>query len=159
VELPLIYRGMTKKQRESLVLQALTARGSNQTIIGQEGGLGRSILFRDVNTGKLKSFLGRVNKTSTAAIPTGTWTHVALVKNGGTIQLYINGALDVTTNVTTDSSIGAFHTSTQITSMYNGLTPKHSADLKSGSPNRGSFFLAYYVKLFFLTYQIQFFFA
>ncbi|NIK71907.1 LamG-like jellyroll fold domain-containing protein [Paenibacillus sp. BK720] len=82
--------------------------GSNQTILAQEGASGRSILYRDVNTGKLNSYLGGVTTTSNGTIPVGTWTHVALVKNGGTIQLYINGALDKTASVTTESSTGKF---------------------------------------------------
>lgn len=89
-------------------LDQASSAGSNQTILAQEGGAGRSILFRDVDTGKLKSYLGGINTTSTASIPVGSWTHVALVKSGSSIQLYINGALDATGTVTAESSTGNF---------------------------------------------------
>ncbi|MGG1515487.1 LamG-like jellyroll fold domain-containing protein [Paenibacillus oryzisoli] len=82
--------------------------GSNQTIFAQEGSTGRNILYREAGTGKLKSYLGGVTTTSTSVIPTGEWTHVALVKSGGTITLYINGAADTTAAVAAESSTGNF---------------------------------------------------
>lgn len=43
--------------------------------------------------------------TSTGTIPLNTWTHVALVRNGGNIQLYINGTKDgENTSAGTDSA-------------------------------------------------------
>ncbi|MGG1515493.1 LamG-like jellyroll fold domain-containing protein [Paenibacillus oryzisoli] len=47
-----------------------------------------------------------------ATIPTGAWSHVALVKNGNTIMLYINGILDTTAEVTTESAMGNFRLGT-----------------------------------------------
>ncbi|SDT15378.1 alpha-N-arabinofuranosidase [Paenibacillaceae bacterium GAS479] len=82
--------------------------GSNQTIFAQEGNSGRSILYRDVNSGQLRSYLGGVTSVSTGTIPTGTWTHVALVKSGSNLQFYINGVLDSTRTATTQSSTGDF---------------------------------------------------
>ncbi|MGG1515488.1 LamG-like jellyroll fold domain-containing protein [Paenibacillus oryzisoli] len=89
-------------------LAAATATGTNQAIFAQEGSSGRNLLYRDAATGTLRSFLGGVVTTTTGAVPMGEWTHVALVNDGGTIQLYINGVADGTAAVTVNSSTGNF---------------------------------------------------
>ncbi|MGG1515525.1 LamG-like jellyroll fold domain-containing protein [Paenibacillus oryzisoli] len=87
-------------------LDQASASGTNQMIITQEGDGGRSLLYRDGTTGTLRSFFGGVTTSSTKVIPTGVWTQIALVKKGGTIQLYINGLADGTASVTAESSTG-----------------------------------------------------
>ncbi|MCM3747823.1 LamG domain-containing protein [Paenibacillus pasadenensis] len=72
------------------------AAGTNQYIVQQEGPNGRSWLYRSTATGRLSTYLGGVELTSTGTIPLGQWTHVALAKSGGEVSLYINGQLDVT---------------------------------------------------------------
>jgi len=61
--------------------------------------------------------------TSTGTIPTNTWTHVALVRNGANIQLYINGTKDgENTSAGTDSANDqSTHFSIGRGGEYNGL--------------------------------------
>jgi len=61
--------------------------------------------------------------TSTGTIPTNTWTHVALVRNGTNIQLYINGTKDgENTSAGTDSAVDqSTHFSIGRAGEYNGL--------------------------------------
>ena len=61
--------------------------------------------------------------TSTGTIPTNAWTHVALVRNGGNIQLYINGTKDgENTSAGTDSANDqSTHFSIGRGGEYNGL--------------------------------------
>ena len=37
---------------------------------------------------------------STASVPNNTWTHIAIVNNGGNVQLYINGSADLSFSTT-----------------------------------------------------------
>ena len=65
-------------------------------------GLGRSWLYTQGNTsgtGKVYSFFGGVLTGSNATLPINTWTHLALVKSGTTIQIYIDGILNVSNTV------------------------------------------------------------
>lgn len=80
--------------------------GSNQTILQQEGTSGRGWLYRTTNTGQLSSFLGNATTSSTGVINTGAWYYVAVVLNGGTIQLYLNGQPDGSATRTMESSTG-----------------------------------------------------
>lgn len=61
--------------------------------------------------------------TSTGTIPTNIWTHVALVRNGTNIQLYINGTKDgENTSAGTDSAVDqSTHFSIGRGGEYNGL--------------------------------------
>ena len=61
--------------------------------------------------------------TSTGTIPTNTWTHVALVRNGANIQIYINGTKDgENTSAGTDSANDqSTHFSIGKRGEYNGL--------------------------------------
>jgi hypothetical protein len=53
------------------------------------------------------------NQSSSNSVAINSWTHVALVRNGATIQLYINGVADNSYSVGTNT----FFTPTQVTSV------------------------------------------
>ena len=83
--------------------------------------------------------------TSTGTIPTNTWTHVALVRNGANIQLYINGTKDgENTSAGTDSANDqSTHFSIGRGGEYNGLYfTGHITDfrfVKGSSVHTGNF--------------------
>ena len=54
--------------------------------------------------------------TSTASIPLSTWTHIAFVRSGSTLTLFINGSSDSTATVSTDYNAA--------TSFFVGNTPE-----------------------------------
>jgi alpha-N-arabinofuranosidase len=89
-------------------LSQAAGAGANQSIFSQEGTGGRNLLYRDVDSGKLKSYLGGIATASVGTIPLGTWTHVALVNHAGTITLYVNGSADTTASVSPEASAGSF---------------------------------------------------
>ncbi|MBP2000664.1 hypothetical protein J2Z69_001695 [Paenibacillus shirakamiensis] len=82
--------------------------GSSQIIVQQEGSSGRSLLYRDTASGKLGTYLGNAALLSSATIPTGAWTHIALIKKGTTISLYINGQPDASASRTAESESSGF---------------------------------------------------
>jgi hypothetical protein len=59
--------------------------------------------------------------TSTASISPNTWTHVAVVKNGGTLTLYINGSADGTASPTGTYAGASYGFSIGRAGDYNGL--------------------------------------
>ncbi|MDL2211171.1 DUF1735 and LamG domain-containing protein [Bacteroides sp. OttesenSCG-928-M17] len=73
--------------------------------------------FGDVTIDKEQLQLagGKYPLTSTINFETGTWYHVALVYNGSTLKLYINGTLNATTDAPrgninlADTQAGGFH--------------------------------------------------
>lgn len=95
----------------SFTLSAWVNARSNsswQMIVNKPFGSGHSApyfdwsMHRETSTGRLVAFLGceGVQRTSNAAIPLNTWTHVAVTYDGASLRHYINGALDRTTSVT-----------------------------------------------------------
>jgi hypothetical protein len=57
--------------------------------------------------------------TSVATIPMATWTHIAFVRSGTTLSLYINGSLDSSASLTTNYNAS--------TSLYVAHTPELAA--------------------------------
>jgi arylsulfatase A-like enzyme len=80
--------------------------GSNQTILQQEGTLGRGWLYRVSSSGVLATYLGGAETVTTGAISPGNWYHAAVVKNGGTVKLYLNGAPSGSVSRTVESETG-----------------------------------------------------
>lgn len=80
--------------------------GQFRHIVGQGNSLGTvaAFYFFKSNTNKLSGLIGSSGGstvvTSSADLPLNAWTHVAFVRNGGTLTLYINGAADGATSVT-----------------------------------------------------------
>ena len=80
--------------------------GTFRHIVGQGNGNGTvaAFYFFKSNTNKLSGLIGSSGGStivsSSADLPLNTWTHVAFVRNGGTITLYINGVADGTASVT-----------------------------------------------------------
>jgi hypothetical protein len=93
VSLPYIVNPASTPFTVSAFVKLDTASGNDQVILQQTGTNGRTWLYRD-SSGHLRAFLGNTATVSTATIPLGVWTHVALVYDGTTVQLYVNGAAD-----------------------------------------------------------------
>ncbi|MFE4710207.1 MULTISPECIES: LamG-like jellyroll fold domain-containing protein [unclassified Paenibacillus] len=102
-----------------------TAAGVNQVIFQQEGVLGRTLLYRVTSTGQLGTFLGGSALLSSETIPTGEWTHVAVVNRGGAVTLYVNGqpvgsATRTIESQTSPFRIGAHKSPTDANDYWNG---------------------------------------
>ena len=82
--------------------------GSPTIIQQQDGsGTGRGWLYRN-SSGRLATFLGGAETASTATLAIGGWYHVALIKTGSSLQLYVNGAANGSPATrTVESCIGA----------------------------------------------------
>jgi beta-lactamase superfamily II metal-dependent hydrolase len=80
--------------------------GFNQIIMQQTGTNGESWLIRN-SSGHLASYIGGTATVSTGTIPTGVWTHVAMVYDGSTVQLYLNGVADGSSAKVAESSTGS----------------------------------------------------
>ena len=56
-------------------------------------------VFFLADTGKIRIFAhGNIRYTSTSAVSANTWSHIAIVRQNGTISSYINGTKDATTS-------------------------------------------------------------
>lgn len=98
---------------------------SNRPIILQQtdgDGTGRSWFYLE-SDGRLSSFLGGSTLVGTTPASLNTWHHAALVYEGTTLSLYLDGNLEATTTRTVESSDGDFwlgrHKS-QTTRYFNG---------------------------------------
>jgi alpha-N-arabinofuranosidase len=94
--------------------------GKKQMIVSQTGSMGRSWLYRSP-TGNLASFIGDAETLSTGTIPTGTWTHVAVVYDGTTVQLYLNGKSDGSSTKVAESN-----TSSMLVGISKSLDPDNA---------------------------------
>ncbi len=75
-------------------------------LVQQQGGSNTTLLKRRPD-GRMESSLGGVATIGTTPIEPKKWYHVALVRDSGTVKLYVNGALDMTTdNTQMDSNTG-----------------------------------------------------
>jgi hypothetical protein len=79
----------------------------NTVILQQEGGSGRTWLFR-TSAGPISSFVGGTTTAGTTSLTTGTWYHVGLTNTSGTIRIYLDGAQDGTNSVTPESEASIF---------------------------------------------------
>ena len=104
---------------------------SDQYILGQVTSGGQAAntsfqLYKKATTNVAEAFVymgGSKVATSTATIPVGQWVHLAMVRDGGTLRLYVNGVQDGTnatlsTTAITDSG-GSFAVGR--TGDYDGL--------------------------------------
>ena len=125
VAMPFVFNPATQADLTVTAwVRLTTASVGPPTILQQEDGLGRAWLYRNP-AGQLASFLGNAETTSNATLETGIWYHVALVKTGSSLQLYVNGAASGSpTTRTVESCIGAMRVGTHksTTNQYwNGL--------------------------------------
>jgi hypothetical protein len=80
----------------------LAATGSNRTAVSQAGSVSSGFILRSTAAGKWQFSLPRTDvaaptvdsATSTASVATNTWTHLAGVVSGTSMQLYVNGVAD-----------------------------------------------------------------
>jgi hypothetical protein len=105
--------------------------GSDQYIFGQVTSSGTPAntsfqLYKKATSNVAEAYVymgGAKVATSSATIPVGVWTHLAMVRDGGTMRLYVNGVQDGTNATlstgTVNDSAGSF--SVGRTGDYNGL--------------------------------------
>lgn len=94
VSLPYIVNPSTTDFSAAAWVKLDASLGNNQYILQQEGPNGKSWLYRKSATGNLATYLGDVELQTTGTIPLGTWCHVVVINNGGTVKLYLNGQPD-----------------------------------------------------------------
>jgi endoglucanase len=127
VNLPSVFNPATQTDFTATAwVRLATAIADTQVILQQMdgSGTGRTWLYRK-STGELASYLGNAETTSSATLATNTWYHVALVKTGSSLQLYVNGSASGSPATRTIEStvgtmrIGAHKVTT--TQYWNGL--------------------------------------
>ncbi|BBH22747.1 hypothetical protein Back11_40920 [Paenibacillus baekrokdamisoli] len=81
---------------------------TNRTVVLlQQQGTDTTMLLKRRPDGRLESALGGAATIGATPIEPKKWYHVALVREGGTVKLYVNGALDIATaNTHMDSNTG-----------------------------------------------------
>jgi hypothetical protein len=89
-----------------------TVAGSIQYFAGKSSsaGVANSIIFYKESANTLSLYVKTaggvdITATSVATIPLNTWTHVAGVRNGATLRIYINGVQDGTNGAISTSAV------------------------------------------------------
>ena len=106
-----------------------TYNGAESIILSKYGTSGASYQFKFNNSGKLifnKNSAGTaysVTATSTT-IPLNSWTHIAYVRSGGIIYLYVNGVRDTTTGTDSNFSIIDTYYNSAISPVSIGADPQ-----------------------------------
>lgn len=80
--------------------------GGSSAIIGQLGTNGRNWLYMDSN-GVLASDVGNVTTVTSSTISDGSWHHVAIVSDGASVQLYVDGQLSGSGNAAAEPEAGS----------------------------------------------------
>jgi len=127
VAMPFVFDPSTQADLTVTAWVSLTTANAGPPTILQQvdgSGTGRTWLYRNA-AGQLASFLGNAETTSNVTLLTGIWYHVALVKTGSSLQLYVNGEANGSpTTRTVESCIGAMRVGThksRTNQYWNGL--------------------------------------
>ncbi|MDM8564109.1 PA14 domain-containing protein [Candidatus Halobeggiatoa sp. HSG11] len=107
VELPYLLDPSTNSFSAEVWFKLDTLTSDNRLIQQMDGtGEGRNWLSYKNSTGTLISFLGGSLLNGTTTLNTGNWYHVALVYDGVTLSLYLDGELENSVNRTLESADG-----------------------------------------------------
>ncbi len=91
-QMPAVVDLHSSDMTASLLIRLDQDLGTKQIILQQGGTYGTTWLYRNIN-GCLASYIGGNYILSNAYIAPNKWYHVAVVKEGTTIKLYMNGKL------------------------------------------------------------------
>jgi len=94
-----------------IYITGIPSGASQLTIVGNRSGISVSGWEFRVSTSRTLQFYYTGNATSNTnssdVLAYNTWYHVALVRNSGTVQIFINGVLSVTNNSITNGTLNS----------------------------------------------------
>ena len=95
----------------------------SQVIMTQVNEKGTGRVWLNYFNQNLESMIGGVSTISSTTLSTDEWHHIAVVKSGTTLTLYVNGLPDATQTVNAESCVGALRigASKAAKNRYNGL--------------------------------------